>query len=140
MTGILLLINNTLVKWISKRQQIVEMSTYGSELVEGNQLTESILEYRYMLMMMGARLEKSTLLLGDNNSIVLNVKIVSSVLKKKHSVVSCHKIKETIVVGIVKFSHIFSEYNYADILTKKLRSNKFMDLVKPLLFCNTPTV
>ena len=32
-TGILLFVNNTPVKWISKRQPTVETSTYGSELV-----------------------------------------------------------------------------------------------------------
>ena len=138
-TGILLLINNTPVKWISKRQKTVETSTYGSELVAGKQAIELILEYRYMLMMMGARLEKSALLLGDNNSVVLNTTMPSSVLKKKHCAVSYHKIRETIAAGIVKFSHISSEYNYADILTKPLGPNKFMDLVKPLLFRNPPT-
>ena len=32
-TGILLFINNTPVKWISKRQKTIETSTYGVELV-----------------------------------------------------------------------------------------------------------
>ena len=117
----------------------METSIYGSELVAAKQAIELILEYRYMLMMMGARLEKSALLLGDNNSVVLNTTMPSSVLKKKHCAVSYHKIRETIAAGIVKFSHISSEYNYADILTKPLGPNKFMDLVKPLLFCKPPT-
>ena len=55
------------------------MSTYGSKLVVGKQAIELMLEYRYMLMMMGARLENSTLLLGNNNSIVLNTIIPSLV-------------------------------------------------------------
>ena len=38
-TGILLFINNTPVKWISKRQKTVETSTYGSELVAAKQAT-----------------------------------------------------------------------------------------------------
>ena len=137
-TGILLLVMNTPVKWISKRQKKVETSTYGSELVAGKQAIELILEYRYMLRMIGARLEKSALLLGDNNSVVLNTTMPSSVLKKKHCAVSYHKIRETIAAGIVRFSHIPSEMNYADILTKPLGPNEFMNLVKPLLFCNPP--
>ena len=60
-TGILLMINNTPVKWFSKRQKTVETSTYDSELVAGKQAIELILEYRYMLRMMGANLEKSAL-------------------------------------------------------------------------------
>ena len=48
---------------------IVETSTYGSELVAGKQAIELILKYRYMLRMMGVNLEISALLLGDNNSV-----------------------------------------------------------------------
>ena len=72
-TGILLLVMNTPVKWVSKRQKTVETSTYGSELVAGKQDIELVLEYRYMLRMMGARLEKYALLLGNNNSVILSL-------------------------------------------------------------------
>ena len=44
-TGILLMINNTPVKWFSKRQKTVEISTYGLELVASKQAVEFILEY-----------------------------------------------------------------------------------------------
>ena len=47
-TGVLLFLNNTPVKWISKRQKTVETSTYGSELVAGKVATELILEYRFL--------------------------------------------------------------------------------------------
>ena len=82
-TGILLLINNTPVKWITKRQKTVETSTYGSELVAAKTAVELILEYCYILRMMGAQLEESALMLGDNNSVALNTTMPSSVLKKK---------------------------------------------------------
>ena len=91
-----------------------------------------------MLRMMGAPLEKSALLLGDNNSVVLNTTMPSSVLKKKHCAVSYHKIREAIAAGIVKFSHISTEDNYADILTKPLTPKAFRSLVDPLLFRNPP--
>ena len=61
-----------------------------------------------------------------------------SVLKKKHCALFHHKIRETIAADIVRFSHIPSDMNYADILTKPLGPNAFMDLVKPLLFHNPP--
>jgi hypothetical protein len=32
-TGILVMLNNTPIRWISKRQKTLETSTYGSELV-----------------------------------------------------------------------------------------------------------
>ena len=110
-TGILLLINNNTVKWISKRQKKVETSTYGSELVAAKTAVEHILEYCYILRMMGAQLEDSALMLGDNNSVVPNTTMPSSVLKKKNSAVSFHRVREMIAAGVVKFSHIPSTLN-----------------------------
>ena len=137
-SGILLLINNTPVKWITKRQKTVESSTYGSELCAGKMAIELILEYRYMLRMMGVNMEDSALLLGDNKSVVLNTTMPSSVLKKKHCAVSYHRIREAVASGIVRFSHIDSVDNYSDILTKPLSAAVFHKLVKPLLFRDPP--
>ena len=133
-SGILLMINNTPVRWISKRQKTVETSTYGSELVCAKQAVELIMEYRYSLRMMGVPLDGPALMLGDNNYVVLNTTMPNSVLKKKHNACAYHRVREAIAAGIVKFSHIRSEMNYADILTKSLSSNDFHTLVKPLLF------
>jgi hypothetical protein len=39
-TGILVMLNNTSIRWVSKRQKTVETSTYGSELVAARIATE----------------------------------------------------------------------------------------------------
>jgi hypothetical protein len=46
---IILLLNSTPIRWVSKRQKTVETSTYGSELVAARMAVEVILEYRYHL-------------------------------------------------------------------------------------------
>ena len=84
--------------------------------------------------MIGVPLDGPALMLADNNSVVLNTTIPKSVLKKKHNACAYYHVREAIAAGIVKFSHIRSEMNYADILTKSLSSNDFHTLVKPLLF------
>jgi hypothetical protein len=81
-TGILLLLKNTPIKWISKHQKTVETSMYGLELVLAKVTTELILEYRYMLYVMGAALDDPALMNGENNSIVLNCTMQSSSLRK----------------------------------------------------------
>jgi hypothetical protein len=43
-TGILVMLNNTPIRWISKLQKTVETSTYGSELVASRVATESVLK------------------------------------------------------------------------------------------------
>ena len=82
-TGVLLFLNNTPVKWISQRQKTVETSTYESELVAAKVAPELILEYRYTLRMLGVEPDDPSLFLGDNNSVVLNCTMPNSVLKKK---------------------------------------------------------
>ena len=86
--------------------------------------------------MLGAPLDGPALMLGDNNSVVLNTTMPSSVLKKKHNAVSYHRVREAIAAKIMKFVHIDSELNYADILTKALPSKTFHSLIKLLLFRN----
>jgi hypothetical protein len=71
-TGILVMINNTPIRWISKHQVTVETSTYGSELVASRIATKLILEIRYMLRSLGVALDGPALMLGDKMSVVLN--------------------------------------------------------------------
>src|SRR5210317_2424014 len=89
-TGELLFLNNTPVKDISQRQKTVEPSTYGSELVATRVTTALILEYRNTSRIMGVELDGPALLLGDNNSVVLNCTNPDSVLKKKHVACNYH--------------------------------------------------
>ena len=105
------------------------------ELVVGKVAMDLILEYRYALRMMGAEPDGPALLLGDNNSVILNCTMPNLVLKKKASACLYHRIREAIASGVMKFSHIPSKMNYADILTKPVPGPQFRELVRPLLFC-----
>ena len=127
-------VNNTPIKWFCKRQKTVETSTYGSELVAARIAVEIILEVRFTLRMMGIPVEKTSWLLGDNMSVLLNTTIPSSMLKKKHLGVSYHRVREAIAARIILFSHIPSESNFADLLTKPLSSHLHNKLTKQLLF------
>ena len=68
-TGALLLVNNTPLIWYTNRQNTVETSTYGSELLAARTGTEMVIEVRYKLRMLGMGLEKISLMLGDNMSV-----------------------------------------------------------------------
>ena len=119
-TGIILFLNNMPVRAISKCQTTVEASTYGSELVAARITTELILETRYMLRCLGVKLDGPALMLGDNMSVVLNTTVPSSALKKKHCSINYHRVRETIAAKIMRFSHINSERNLCDLMTKAL--------------------
>ena len=133
-TGIVLLVNNTPLVWVSKRQKTVETSTYGSELVAARIAIDLIIEMRYKFRMLGIKLEDKTMLVGDNMSVVLNTTIPSSSLKKKHLACSYHRIREAIAGGFVVYGYIPSEANLADVGTKPLGTFAFHRLIDPYLF------
>jgi hypothetical protein len=127
-TGILLMLNNTPIRWVSKRQKTLETSTYGSELVASRVATELIIEVRYMLRSLRVALGEPRLVLGDNMSEVLNTTAPSSVLKKKHNAIAYHRVREAIKARIMRFAYIKSEENVSDVLTKPLSNEKFQYL------------
>jgi hypothetical protein len=59
------------IRFISKHQKTVEISTYGSDLVASKIATELILEVRYMLRSLGVALDWPALMQADNMSVVL---------------------------------------------------------------------
>ena len=54
----------------------------------------------------------------DNQSVVTNVSIPSSVLNKKHNSICYHSVREAHTSGKVQVGWISGEYNKADIGTK----------------------
>jgi hypothetical protein len=57
-TGILVMLNNTPFRWVSKRQKTVETSTSGSELVDSRIAKEIVLEVKYVLRLFGVELDE----------------------------------------------------------------------------------
>ena len=69
-TGILVFVNGTPMKWYCKKQNTVESSTYGSELVAGRLATEMAIEFRYIFRMLGSEIDGPVRLLGDNRGMI----------------------------------------------------------------------
>ena len=128
------MVKHTVVKTYSKRQTTVESSTYGSELVAARIATDLAMEVRYTLRMLGVQIDGSALMLGDNKSVVINTTIPSSVLKKKHCAIAYHRIREAVAARAIRFCHVDSNVNVADVLTKPLPNPVFHTLIKPFLF------
>ena len=82
--------------------------------------------------MLGILVDGPSLMLGDNNSVLLNTSVLFSVLKKKPNTCAYHQVCEAIAGEIVNFVHIWSETNFADMLNKSLANDAFPTLVKPL--------
>ena len=135
-TGVVVMLNSTIIKTYTKRQATVESSTYGSELVAARVATDLAMEITVTLQMLGVGIDGSALMLGDNKSVVVNTTIPSSALKKKHQMVAYHRVREAVAARLIRFCHIESSRNVADVLTKPLPNPVFHHLIKPFLFRN----
>jgi hypothetical protein len=133
-TGYILFIGITPIKWYSKRQNTVETSTYGSELVAMRIALEALLDMRYTLRMLGIGFEERSTILSDNQSIIVNTQLPTSNLKKKHNAVAYHKCREAVAAGIVRTGHINGVCNIADIETKPLGNADYYKYLHELLF------
>ena len=132
--GILMMLNNKPIRWVSKHQKTAETSAYGSELVASRVATELVLEVRFMLRSLGMVLDGPTLMLGDNMSVVLNISVPSSVLKKKHNAIAYHNVREANEAKVMRFAYVKSEEDVCGLLTKPLNNENFHHLVKNWLF------
>ena len=128
-TGILLCVNKTPVKWYCKRQNTIESSTYGAELVAARIAVEMIMEFRYKLRMIGIQVDGPSVLLCDNEAVVKNTTLPSSTLKKKHNAIAYHKVREAVAACVIKVAHVRSNANVADILTKPLSPQAYYQIL-----------
>ena len=136
-TGAAHFLGKAVIKTYSKRQNTVETSTYGSELVAARLAVEQQIGLRYKLRMMGVKVEKCSTVLGDNQAVITNMQLPSSTLKKKHNACAFHKCREAVAAGFTRFGHVSSEENPSDVLTKSLSPRKMYELTGPILYNRT---
>jgi hypothetical protein len=133
-TGVLHLFNKTVIDWYSKKQSTVETATYGSEFVAARTAIEQIIDLRTELRYLGVEIKGSTMMFGDNESVVNSSSIPHANLHKRHNALSFHRVREGIAAGIAKFHHVKSNSNPADVLSKHWGHATAWPLLQPLLF------
>ena len=119
-TGFLIFINSALLYWFSKKQNSCESSTFGSEFTAMKQCCEYIRGLKYKLRMMGIPYEGPAFIEGDNQSVLANITIPDSTLKKKSQSICYHMIREGVARDEWRTAYIKSSLNEADLLTKML--------------------
>ena len=124
-TRVLLLVNKTPLTWTFKRQPMVEISTYGLELIATRITMNTTIKARYKLRMLGIPIRESSLLVGDNMLVVLNTTIPSSPLRKKDLECAYNCVKQAITAEIINYGHIDTTKNMANSLTKPLPTGQF---------------
>ena len=133
-TGIMHYLNKTPIDWYSKLQSTVETATYGSEFVAARTCTEQVIDLRNTLRYLGVPVDPTSMMFGDNESVVNSASIPHSKLHKRHNALSYHRTREAIAAKILRFEFIRSEENPADMLSKHWDYASIWDQLRPLLF------
>jgi len=119
-TGILLFLCKAPIMAFSKRQNTVEVSTFGSEFTALKNAVELIDALRYKLRMFGVPIEGPTNVFCDNESVYKNVSTPESVLKKKHHSIAYHRCRESVAAKVIRIAWEPTATNLSDIFTKVL--------------------
>ncbi|KAI2499224.1 Reverse transcriptase (RNA-dependent DNA polymerase) [Fragilaria crotonensis] len=133
-TGILLFVQNSPILWLSRRQNTVETSTFGSEFVASRTARDMIIAMRYKLRMFGVPLEGPAQVFCDNQGVVKNASVPESVLTKKHNAVNYHAVREAAAAGVMEVHKEDTATKLADLLTKVLPSDRRRELLGTILY------
>ena len=114
--------------FFSKKQNTVEISTFGSEFIASRIAIELIESLRYKLRMFGVPLQGPTNLFMDNEAVYQNTSVPESTLKK-HLSCAYHRCRETVATGTVKIANEGTATNLADLFTKILAGPRHEELL-----------
>jgi hypothetical protein len=128
-TGFIIFVNGAPIIWFSKRQATIETSTFGSEFVAAKVATETIRGLRYKLRMLGVPIDGPAYFFGDNMSVITNISIPDSVLKKKSNSIAYHCVREAVAMGEILPAYVNTKSNTSDILTKVLPNGELRDKI-----------
>lgn len=133
-SGILHMFNKTPIDWYSKLQATVESATFGSEYIAARICTEQVIDLRLTLRYLGVPIKGSTMVFGDNETVINTASTPHAKLQKRHNALSYHKTRSSHAARILRMNHIRSENNPADILSKHWDYSSVWRVLQPLMF------
>ncbi|XP_071912144.1 uncharacterized mitochondrial protein AtMg00810-like [Coffea arabica] len=119
-TGYCVFVGGNLVSWKSKKQTVVSKSSAESEYRAMNHTVCELVWLKSMLLEIGFEHKQPMNLVCDNQAVV---HITSNQVfheRTKHIEVDCHFIREKLLDGVIKTSHVPSVDRLADLFTKSL--------------------
>jgi len=138
-TGILFLMAGGPVSWLSKKQQIVALSTSEAEYVALSMATQEAVWLRHFLSdLTVTELDIPTVVMEDNQGTIAIAKNPVGHAHTKHMDIRYHYVREAVQNGIITLEYCPTEAMTADLLTKPLSKGRFetfrlaMGLSKPV--------
>ena len=131
-SGTVIMYNKSPIAWQSKRQRFVAPSTWAAEYVAGYHTAQHVNCIRNLLSDLQHPEATPTVLYMDNAGAVTTANTPHPTPKSKHIDVKYHYLKEQIAQGKIIVTHIPSNKNAADVLTKALKPAQFRQQVQLL--------
>lgn len=133
-TGILIFINRAPTMWHSKRQNSVEVSTFGSEFIALKNAIELVMGLRYKIRMFGIPIEGPTNIFCDNEAVYKNASQPDSTLSKKQHSIAYHFCREKVASGVCRLAKENTKTNLADVFTKTMNKPKREELLGGFMY------
>lgn len=135
-SGYLFLLGGGAVSWASKKQPIVTLSTTEAEYVAATACACQAIWLKRVLEEMGSKQDGSITVWCDNSSTIKLSKNPVLHGRSKHIHVRFHFLRNLTHDGVVKLVHCVSSQQLADVLTKPLKLEAFMELRARMGVCD----
>jgi hypothetical protein len=122
-TGIIIYVQNAPIIWLSKQQNTVESTSFGSEFVALRAAKYMLVALQYKLQMFGVPIDGPANVFCDNNGVVKNTMRPESMLAKKHYAINSHAVHEAVAAKIIDVGKEDGMTNLADLFTRVLTAD-----------------
>jgi hypothetical protein len=95
---------------------------------------EQIIDLHNTLWYLGVPIRGTSMVFGDNETVVNTASVPYSKLHKRHVALSYHRGREAIAAGILRFHHVHGKLNPVDILSKHWDYSSVWPMLKALMF------
>jgi hypothetical protein len=116
-TGILHLNNRIPMEWYSKKQDTMEIATYGSEFVADRICVAQVIELHNTLQFLGVLIKEKSYMFDDYESVVDSFMQLDDKLHMYHFLLSFHHVRETIAEETLGFNFLPGDDNPTIILS-----------------------
>ena len=110
--------NGTTVAYFLKKKETVQTAIYGTEFLAARKCLEQVVELRNYLRYLGVPINSISYVIGDNKSMIDSAIFSFLKLHKRHHILSYHYVRSILVAKFVNLSHLSSENNATDIVSK----------------------
>jgi len=126
-SGFCVYLGDNLISWSSKRQHVVSRSSAEAEYRGVANVVAETAWLRNLLLELHCPLSHATAVFCDNVGAMYLASNPVQHQRTKHVEIDLHFVRERVAIGHVRVLHVPSAYQYADIFTKGLPTQLFLD-------------